>query len=326
MNRGWIAATLSIALVAIPSAPAAQGAQRQTTPDLVVKSAVWRDPKRAYVVAGEDPQISFRAVIKNRGRATAGRSRTRLIFGDKPEREPPFRYIAGPKVSTPELAPGESAVVRATGSGATFFAYDHYYAIVCADHDEVVAETEEANNCLFTSRTLDVIPRGFSGLIKGHHPYLPGVDLSWKANPDLNLDFNPAKSSSGFYVYEPSPPGQTLIYKVSGTDEAGCTYNSGEVDRQLSGVTQLALLFGDSTYPPPETYTAIGDSNAFAAIETTYRCPWPYPPGYLEGTVDIPDRRILVVHTRDRESVLRHSAMEARRQLRAGRCALELEP
>jgi subtilase family serine protease len=122
-------------------------------PDLVVKSVALTDAQSIKV--GLNGVISVEVVIQNLGPGPAGESALRLFLIDPAGVSKDLK--GHPSVS--DLATTKSAKVKGTVKVFRDTKLGKNYTLrACVDYLEVVAETDETNNCAEATGTIEVIP------------------------------------------------------------------------------------------------------------------------------------------------------------------------
>ncbi len=105
------------------------------------------------LIVGKSTQVSDTA--KNQGAGAAGSSTTRYYLSTTPSNIPKGTLLTGSR-SVPALAGGASSSGTAMVSLSPYFVPGNYYLLACADDTRSVIESDENNNCAYSSGMLKV--------------------------------------------------------------------------------------------------------------------------------------------------------------------------
>jgi CARDB len=214
-----------LALVVLPAS--AQAAK----PDLVISSSSGLGREWAFQGGAGNATFSFGTKNLNKPAnpfpANAKSSVTKLTL-DHADRRYPLAHV-----TVPPLAPGNLFADSVPGVDEPDLRFNYpigsYAVEICADATNVVAESNEDNNCDLVSNPARfnyfyVAKRGWDGTLSGNAPLVFGSDVieRWKS---LDAGFAYAKyEGSGVFDYDFTG---TVTWTVSGTDPAGCTWSGG---------------------------------------------------------------------------------------------------
>jgi hypothetical protein len=217
-------------------------------PDIALR-AIDVDPPRFFFTDESEAEIMVTVKVKNVGQSTARKSvgalKLRETTGER------VRVEVTPRFRISALRPGKSRSRNLFVGVDQLPGLGRYEVEGCADHRQRQRERREANNCR-TGRALSVIPRQWSGEVRGSFRSVPGVTESWTAHVQ--------------FVYEPSSDSTEFSYSVSGwieftttgTDELGCThdgygtYSISRGDGSLVVLPELTGYRGSGSFEPPE--------------------------------------------------------------------------
>jgi subtilase family serine protease len=129
---------------------ASAGTMAVTRPDLVER-AVSGPP----VAAVPGTSFSVTDTVKNQGAVAAGASTTRYYLSLNPVKDASDILLTGSR-AVPALAPGATDTGTVTVTIPTATALNTYFLLACADNLNVVAETNEGNNCTASVWTVEV--------------------------------------------------------------------------------------------------------------------------------------------------------------------------
>jgi hypothetical protein len=226
---------------AVSAAGLAPPAPAKPRPNLVVAAAHAHGQK--YTFSGSDATLSFQAVTKNKGDATARHSQTVLyaapLFAGKHAHR---REVAARSV--PKLRPG--ATDKGTTSATTDpdkFPPGAYDLIACADARNVAHESNE-RNCLATGKRFYVVPESWKGDLHGSGGAAGIADLeNWKSlSADLVMD---KYLGDGVFRYTFQGDVQWID---DGINPSGCTWSgAGELNTDAAG-PGILLGYGHGNY------------------------------------------------------------------------------
>jgi hypothetical protein len=232
--------------------------------DLVVRS-VAVDPPRFFFADEPDARVMVTVKVQNRGKARSRKSRGSLEFSADPAGG------ADGSVAVPfdlaELAPGKVRRKEVFMDVGRLPGLGRWDTEVCADRPGRVRERNERNNCTAGQQVL-VIPRRWSGEVRGSAPVEPGITESWTAR--VVFDYVP--STEGF-AYEISSG--RIAFTTSGTDSAGCTHSGAGTYELEDGPGRLEFDPGLTSYSAVASFVRAQEA-------------WPYA-----IAVDCGDRRRL---------------------------------
>lgn len=131
----------------LPSA----GQVQMINPDLIISSV--DDPPATATPAGA---FLVGETVHNRGAATAGASSTRYYLSSDATKDGADILLTGSR-SVLALSPGESSPGSTAATVPSATAVGLYFLIACADDADLVAETNETNNCATSTEQVQVV-------------------------------------------------------------------------------------------------------------------------------------------------------------------------
>ena len=232
---------------------------RARLPDLVVSSGNFQSVTGNRVIVGHVPAtFEWTQLTENRGSATAAKSKTNVSIDLGV-----FSIIPG-QSSIPKLLPGKffssAKNVSLDIAGEEFGTYP---VSICADSGHRVNESDESNNCK-KAKPIHVVPRSFTGRVKGETKIVGSVFITWIANVTYN---------------------QTAIVPLGDGVNVDYTFTNANVDFEVSGTNTGCRWSGKGTDHPPvqgirlffdktgSSYFAANFNTAGFSIKTTIRCP-----------------------------------------------------
>jgi CARDB len=274
--------TAAVALLALAfAAPAllADGADaakkgKKKEPDLVVtQAALSSEP---YAFRGENNTISFTDRTKNKGKATAKKSRTFLLLTTNSGGETPATSRGVPKLESRESHAGNATKTFVVDPG---FPPGIYSVAVCADYKDKIKEKDEDNNCEILDDRFYITESVWSGTINGTGCLTPGLNgqcgdakETWSSN-NASFEFV-AYASGGRFQYVFSG---TVSWAAAGTDIDDCTW-SGAGSQTFSRQGGTMLVDYDNAI-----YTARLEVDQF--YDVTKDCPGVFDDGTEPGPV-----------------------------------------
>jgi hypothetical protein len=145
--------------------------------------------------------------VRNQGGTTARRSETGYYLGLQPQREASDILLTGAR-SVPSLGPGESSTGSTTVTVPPSTPWGTYFLIGCADNQQVVGGSDEAQNCrtsgalVVVSKTIDLTGSWASIEHSCAGPYAKGLRCRLDGTFELrNIGASKAVSSQiAFYL------------------------------------------------------------------------------------------------------------------------------
>ncbi|MFN8161736.1 MAG: CARDB domain-containing protein [Solirubrobacterales bacterium] len=238
-----VIALLCTAPAALLLAPATS-AKPKPRPDLVLLNSDLAGSKH-FAFAGETASIVVRDLVKNTGRAVAGKSKIELTLSHGPEKFSGITRTVG-KLSPGEKSKGTSTADIHIPSNAKLGAYEVH---LCVDAREDVKEDDEVNNCDHRGQFY-IGQRKWSGSFSGSDD---DNATAWSTK-DAVFKFE-RYVAPGEFFYEITAA--TVNFTTSGLDSNSCNNTGSGIETKPVG--QLYLRYQDHDYS-----AGVGNKPAFS--------------------------------------------------------------
>jgi subtilase family serine protease len=230
-------------------------------PDLI-ETSVSNPPPTSSL----ESTFSVTDTVKNQGNADAGASTTQYYLSKDTIKGGGDILLTGNR-SVPSLAPGLTSTAAANVTIPSSTAVGVYYLLACADATKIVAESDETNNCIASSSTVQIMVPDLIETFVSNPPQAakPGSILSVTDTVENQGNANAGDSVTRYYL-------STNKIKSSADIIVGGRWVNGLV----SGATSTAAVnvMIPSATPPGAYYllACADDMEAVAESNETNNC------------------------------------------------------